>query len=195
MLLSQDCTTRTNSLEIATFGIALLQFVTYFENTDKVEKLYTDEGNAVGKLNDLRRLRDAPAEKGPAFGYHTTRYHRIAKKNHIKGAKQKVKRSVVYILEGHWICGSVIGSAFACQDLKTIVWSKHAKIVLSWAIYLATRRNCPSLCISNLFQRNANQNFNSNNALYVRESARARETELGKNDCINKRKKERNDHR
>ena len=65
---------------MAIYGIALLTLVKLLENTVVVQKWYADDGTAVGKLKDLHRLHDALTEHGPAFGYHITKCHLIAKK-------------------------------------------------------------------------------------------------------------------
>ena len=126
---SQEGTTQGDPLAMAMYGIALLPLVKLLENTDIVQKWYADDGNAVGKLEDLHRLHEALAEHGPAFGYHITKCHIIAKKNHIENAKEIFKNKDVDVLEGHRVLGSVIGSTSACHDFKTKIVSEHAKTI------------------------------------------------------------------
>ena len=129
VILSHEGTTQGDPLAMAMYGIAHLPLVKLLENTDIVQKWYDDDGNAVGKLKDLHRLHEALAEHGPAFEYHITKCHIIAKKNHIENAEEIFKNKYVDILEGHRVLGSVISSASACHDFKTKIVSEHAKAI------------------------------------------------------------------
>ena len=91
VILSQEGTTQGDPFAMTMYIIAFLQLVKLLENTDIVQKWYADDGNALGKLKDLHRLDEALAEHGPAFGYHMTKCHIVAKKNHIENTKETFK--------------------------------------------------------------------------------------------------------
>ena len=138
MIRSRGGTTQGDPLAMAMYEIALLPLVKLLENTDVVQKWYADDGNAVGKLKDLHRLHDALTERGPAFGYHITKCHNIARKSHLGNAKEIFKNKDVDILEGHRVLGSLIGSVSACHDLKTKVVSEQAKTISELAQHAKT---------------------------------------------------------
>ena len=153
---SQEGTTQGDPVAKATRGIAILPLVKLLENTDRVQKWYADDGNAVRILKDLHRLHETLAEHGPAFEYHITKCHIIAKKNPIENATEIFQHKDFNILEGHRVPGSIIGSASACHNPKTKIASERAK-KLSFRNFrnhfetLTARQNSHSECISSIY--------------------------------------------
>ena len=155
VLLSQEGTTQVIRLQRQRVELPFA-LVKLLENTVRVQKWDADDGNAVRILKDLHRLHETLAEHGPAFEYHITKCHIIAKKNPIENATEIFQHKDFNILEGHRVPGSIIGSASACHNPKTKIASERAK-KLSFRNFrnhfetLTARQNSHSECISSIY--------------------------------------------
>ena len=85
-ILSPEGTTHADPFEMSMNGI-VWPLVKKLVNTDIVQKMYVDDGNAVGKLIDLHQLHEALAEDVPVVGYHITQCHTLAENNHLENTK------------------------------------------------------------------------------------------------------------
>ena len=172
VILSQEGTTQGDPLAMTMYGIALLPLVKLLKNTDVVQKWYADDGNAVGKLKDLHRPHDALTEHCPGFGYHITKCHIIAEKNHLENPKEIFKNK-----DGHF--GRPSNTRIGHRQRICLSRFQNKSSVRARKNHFQTRtarQNSPSECTSSVYQRYANQIvlFNPNNTRHGRVPASPR---------------------
>ena len=64
---------------MAMYGIAILPLIQRVRHENITHKWYADDGNAVGKLEDLAAVFQRLKTHGPSFGYHLTKCQLIVK--------------------------------------------------------------------------------------------------------------------
>ena len=114
IILSEEGTTQGDPLAMPMYGIALLPLIELCKQDRVLQKWYADDGNAAGKLKDLRILVKKLQEHGPAFGYNVIKCNLITKPEKVDEAKKLFSGCEVEIVEGHRVLGSVIGAEHTC---------------------------------------------------------------------------------
>ena len=69
-IYSQEGTTQGDPLAMAMYGLAIIPLIKRLSVDDVIQKWYADDGNAVGKLSNLRTVLDKIVSLGKFFGYH-----------------------------------------------------------------------------------------------------------------------------
>ena len=131
-LLSQEGTTQGDTLAMVIYGVGLLPLINFVSTSNRVQKWYVDDGNAVGKIDDLVETLKQPKTPGPFFGYVTKR-HLITKSEYIPIAIEKFKDLDVEVVAGHRVLGSVIGSNDSCEKFLHEKSKEHNELLGKFA--------------------------------------------------------------
>ena len=100
---------------MAMYGVGLLPLITLVSHSNKVQKWYADDGNAVGKIDDEVETLKQLKSRRPFFGFHVTKCHLITKCEYIPIAIEKFNDLDAEVVAGHRVLGSVIGSSDFCE--------------------------------------------------------------------------------
>ena len=96
---------------------AIISIIKSLEKCFTVQKHYTDNGNAVGSLDNLKKLFDSFEKFDFAFGYHITKCQINTKEHLFEKAQQIFANNEVEVVYGCGVHGSVIYSDNAGKKL------------------------------------------------------------------------------
>ena len=63
------------------YGIAIIHQIQLLDDCFTVRKFYVDDGNAVGSLDNLKKLFESLKKHGSDFGYRLTKRHIFTKEH------------------------------------------------------------------------------------------------------------------
>ena len=86
-IYSQEGTTQGDPLAMAMYGLAIIPLIKLLSADDVTQKWYADDGNAVGKLSNLRTVLDKIVSLGKFFSYHV----KASNANSLSRMKNSVK--------------------------------------------------------------------------------------------------------
>ena len=102
---------------MAMYGLAIIPLIKLLSVYDVTQKWYADDGNAVGKLSNLRTVLDKVVSLGKFFGYHVkaSKCQFIVKDEKLGEAQKIFANTGITIKAGARVLGSVIGTESECK--------------------------------------------------------------------------------
>ena len=130
-IYSQDGTTQGDPLAMAMYGLAIIPLIKLLSVDNVTKKRYADDGNAVGKLSNLRTVLDEIVSIGKFFGYHVkaSKCQLIVKDEKLGEAKKIFENTGITMKAGARVLGSVIGTESECRKFLEIQQKKQIKIL------------------------------------------------------------------
>ena len=114
------------------YGLAIIPLIKLLSVDDVTQKWYADDGNAVGKLSNLRTVLDKIVSLGKFFGYHVkaSKCQLIVKDEKLGEAQKIFANTGITIKAGARVLGSVIGTESECkkQNKQIKILKKLTKI-------------------------------------------------------------------
>ena len=109
-IYSQEGTTQGDPLAMAMYGLAIIPIMKLSSVDDVIQKGYADDGNAVGKISNLRTVLDKIVSLGKFFGYHvkTSKCQLIVKDEKLGEAQKIFANTETTIKTEARVLGSVI---------------------------------------------------------------------------------------
>ena len=106
---------------MAMYGLAIIP----------VRRRYADDGNAVGKIGNLRTVLDKIVTLGKFFGYHVkaSKCQLIAKDEKLGEGEKVFKNRGITIKAGDRVLGSVIGTESECKKFLEFQQTEQIKIL------------------------------------------------------------------
>ena len=103
---------------MAMYGLAIIPLIKFLSVDDVTQKWYADDGNAVGKLSNLRTVLDKIVSLGKFFGYHVkaSKCQLIVKDENLGEAQKIFANTAITIKAGARVLGSVIGTESECKS-------------------------------------------------------------------------------
>ena len=94
------------------------------------QKWYADDGNAVGKLSNLRIILDKIVSLGKLFGYHVkaSKCQLIVRDEKLGGAEKIFENTGITVKAGARVLGSVIGTESICKKFLELQQIEQTKI-------------------------------------------------------------------
>ena len=115
-MFSQEGTTQGNLLEMSMYGIVNILLIEFSDDCFNVQKWYTDDGNAVGSPDNLKKHFGSP-KKHSRFGYHLTKCHIITQEHLFGKAQQNFVHDQEQIVNSCRVL-SIIGSFNAANFVE-----------------------------------------------------------------------------
>ena len=114
---------------MAMYGLAIIPLIKLLSADDVTQKWYTDDGNAVGKLSNLRTVLDKIVSLGKFFGYHVKASEcQLIFKDEKLGEAQKIFANTgITIKAGARVLGSVIGTESECKKFLEFQQNEQIK--------------------------------------------------------------------
>ena len=130
-IYSQEGTTQGDPLAMAMYGLAIIPLIKLLSVDDVTQKWYADDGNAVGKLSNLRTVLDKIVSLGKFFGYHVKASKcQLTVKDEKLGEAQKIFANTgITIKAGARVLGSVIGTESECKKFLEFQQNEQIKIL------------------------------------------------------------------
>ena len=130
-IYSQEGTTQGDPLAMAMYGLAIIPLIKLLSVDDVTQKWYADDGNAVGKLSNLRTVLDKIVSLGKFFGYHVkaSKCQLIVKDEKIGEAQKIFANTGITIKAGARVLGSVIGTESECKKILEFQQNEQTKIL------------------------------------------------------------------
>ena len=103
---------------MAMYGLAIIPLVKLLSADNVTQKWYADDGNAVGKLSNLRTVLDKIVSLGKFFGYHgkASKCQLTVKDERLGEAQKIFTNTGITIKAGTRVLGSVIGTEPECKN-------------------------------------------------------------------------------
>ena len=114
---------------MAMYGLAIIPLIKLLSVDDVTQKWYADDGNAVGKLSNLRTVLDKIVSLGKFFGYHmkASRCQLIVKDEKL-GEAQNANTGIT-INAGARVLGSVLGTESESKKFFEFQQNEQIKIL------------------------------------------------------------------
>ena len=114
---------------MALYGLAIIPLIKFLSVDDVTQKWYADDGNAVGKLSNLRTVLDKIVSLGKFFGYHVkaSKCQLIAKDEKLGEAQKTFANTGITIKAGARVLGSVIGTESECKSILEFQQNEQIK--------------------------------------------------------------------
>ena len=130
-LWSREGTTQGDPLAMAMYGVAIIPLIRKLDQKEIMQKWFADDGNAVGSLQNLRKMLDLVETTGQGFGYFVkpSKCHLICKPEYAEEAKKIFHGTNIKIVEGHRILGSAIGTAHATKTFINEQEELHLSLI------------------------------------------------------------------
>ena len=111
--------------------MAIIPLIKLFSVDDVTQKWYADDGNAVGKLSNLRTALYEIVSLGKFFGYHVkaSKCQLIVKDEKHSEAQKIFANTGISIKAGARVLGSVIGTESECKKLLEFQQNEQIKIL------------------------------------------------------------------
>ena len=99
---------------MAMYGLAIIPLIKLLSLDNVIQKWDADNGNAVGKLTNLRTVLDKIVSLGKCFGYHVkaSECQLNVKDKNIDEAERIFENTNITVKAGARVLGSVIGTEF-----------------------------------------------------------------------------------
>ena len=123
---------------MAMYGLAIIPLIKLLSVDDVTQKWYADDGNAVGKLRNLRTVLDKIVSRLPResitatiFGYHVkaSKCQLIVNEEKLGEAQKIFANTGITIKAGARVLGSVIGTESECKKFLEIQQNEQIKIL------------------------------------------------------------------
>ena len=116
---------------MAMYGLAIIPLIKLLSVDDVTQKWYADDGNAVGKLSNLRSVHDKIVSLGKFFGYHVkaSKCQLIVKDEKLGEVQKIFANTGITIKTGARVVGSVIGTESECKKFPEFQQSEKIKIL------------------------------------------------------------------
>ena len=116
---------------MAMYGLAIIPLIKLLSVDDVTQKRYADDGNAVGKLSNLRTVLDKIVSLGKFFGYHVkaSKCQLIVKDEKLGEAQKIFANTGITIKAGSRVLGSVLGTESECKNFLEFQQSEQIKIL------------------------------------------------------------------
>ena len=114
---------------MAMYGLAIKPLIKLLSVDNVTQKWYADDGNAVGKLSNLRTVLDEIVSLGKFFGYHvkTSKCQLIVKDEKLGEAQKNLANTGITIKAGARVLGSVIGTESECKKFLEFQQNEQTK--------------------------------------------------------------------
>ena len=114
---------------MALYGLAIILLIKFLSVDDVTQKWYADDGNAVGKLSNLRTVLDKIVSLGKFFGYHVkaSKCQLIAKDEKLGEAQKTFANTGITIKAGARVLGSVIETESECKSILEFQQNEQIK--------------------------------------------------------------------
>ena len=115
---------------MAMYGLAIIPLIKLLSVDDVTQKWYADDGNAVGKLSNLRTVLNKIVSMGKFFGYHVkaSKFQLTFKDEKLGEAQKIFANTGITIKAGARVLGSVIGTESECKKLLEFQQNEQIKI-------------------------------------------------------------------
>ena len=116
---------------MAMYGLAIILLIKLLSVDDLTQKWYADDGNAVGKLSNLRTVLDKIVSLGKFFGYHVkaSKCQLIVKDEKLGEAQKIFANTGITIKAGARVLDSVIGTESEYKKFLEFQQSGQIKIL------------------------------------------------------------------
>ena len=116
---------------MAMYGLAIIPLIKLLSVDDVTQKWYADDGNAVGKLSNLRSVHDKIVSLGKFFGYHVkaSKCQLIVKDEKLGEVQKIFANTGITIKTGARVVGSFIGTESECKKFPEFQQSEKIKIL------------------------------------------------------------------
>ena len=116
---------------MAMYGLAIISLLKLLAVDDVTQKWYPDDGNAVGKLSNLRTVLDKIVSLGNFFRYHVkaSKCQFIVKDENLGEAQKIFANTGITIKAGAGMLVSVIGSESECKKFLEFQQNEQIKIL------------------------------------------------------------------
>ena len=116
---------------MAMYGLAIIPRIKLLSVDDVSQKWYADDGNAVGKLSNLRTVLDKIVSLGKFFGYHVkaSKCQLIVKDEKLGEAQKIFANTGITTKAGARVLGSVIGTESECKKFLEFQQNEPIKIL------------------------------------------------------------------
>ena len=116
---------------MAMYSLAIIPLIKLLSVDDVTQKWYADDGNAVGKLSNLRTVLYKIVSLGKFFGYHVkaSKCQLIAKDEKHSEAQKIFANTGISIKAGARVLGSVIGTESECKKFLEFQQNEQIKIL------------------------------------------------------------------
>ena len=130
-IYSQEGTTQGDPLAMAMYDLAIIPLIKLLSVDNVTQKWYADDGNAVGKLSNLRTVLDKIVSLGKFFGYHVkaSKCQLIVKDEKLGEAQKVFANTGITIKAGARVLGSVIGTESECKKFLEFQQNEQIKIL------------------------------------------------------------------
>ena len=116
---------------MAMYGLAIIPLIKLLSVDDVTQKWYADDGNAVGKLSNLRTVLDKIVSLNKFFGYHVkaSKCQLIVKDEKFGEAQKVFANTGITIKAEARVLGSVIGTESECKKFLELKQNEQIKIL------------------------------------------------------------------
>ena len=116
---------------MAMYGLAIIPLIKLLSVDDVTQKWYADDGNAVGKLSNLRTVLEKIVSLGKFFGYlvKASKCQLIVKDEKLGEAQKIFANTGITIKAGARVLGSVIGTESECKKFLEFQQNEQIKIL------------------------------------------------------------------
>ena len=130
-IYSREGTTQGDPLAMDMYGLAIIPLIKLLTVDNVTQKWYADDGNAVGKLSNLRTVLDKIVSLGKFFGYHVkaSKCQLIVKDEKLGKARKIFANTGITIKAGARVLGSVIRTDTECKKIFEFQQIEQIKIL------------------------------------------------------------------
>ena len=116
---------------MAMYGLAVIPLIKLLSVDNVIQKWYADDGNAVGKLSNLRTVLDKVVSLGKFFSYHVkaSKCQLIVKDQKLGEAEKIFENTGITIKAVARVLGSVIVTESECKKLLEFQQNEQIKIL------------------------------------------------------------------
>ena len=116
---------------MAMYSLAIILLMKFLSVDDVTQKWYADDGNAVGKLSNLRTVLDKIISLGKFFGYHVkaSKCQLIVKDVRLGEAQKIFANTGITMKAGARVLGSIIRTESECKMFLEFQQNEQIKIL------------------------------------------------------------------
>ena len=130
IIYSQEETTQWDQIAMARYSLAIIRLMKLLSADNVSQKWYADDGNAIGKLSNLRTVLDQIVSSGKIVGYHgkTPICQLIVKDEKLGEAEKNFENRGITIKADAQVLDPIIGTESECKNSSNFKIMSKSKV-------------------------------------------------------------------